>query len=74
MSAELSFEAALARLEEILGRLERGDVSLDEALELWREGEAHHRRCLELLTAAEGRVEELGTGSSVSDDNDGGNG
>jgi exodeoxyribonuclease VII small subunit len=57
--SDLGFEAALARLEEILGRLDRGDVTLDEALDLWREGEALHRRCAELLAAAEGRVEEL---------------
>jgi exodeoxyribonuclease VII small subunit len=72
VSADLSFEAALARLEEILGRLERGDVSLDEALELWGEGDALHRRCLELLEAAEGRVEELEAGGA--DDNGTGNG
>jgi exodeoxyribonuclease VII small subunit len=59
MTADLSFEEAMARLEEILRRLEQGDVSLDEALGLWREGDALHRRCLELLSAAEGRIEEL---------------
>jgi exodeoxyribonuclease VII small subunit len=60
MSSEPTFEAALERLEAILGQLERGDVSLDRALELWREGEALHRRCVELLAAVEGRIEELG--------------
>jgi exodeoxyribonuclease VII small subunit len=71
VSEELSFEAALTRLEEILRRLEQGDASLDEALGLWREGEALHRRCVELLTTAEGKVEDLGR---VEDDNDGGSG
>ena len=55
-----TFEEAIARLEEILRRLEQGDATLDEALELWREGDALHRRCGELLEAAEGRIEELG--------------
>lgn len=59
MSAQLSFEEALARLEEILRRLEQGDVSLDEALGLWREGDELHRRCQELLAAAEGRIEVI---------------
>ena len=57
--SEPSFEEALARLEEILRRLESGDVSLDDALVLWHEGDGLHRRCLDLLTAAEGRIEEL---------------
>jgi exodeoxyribonuclease VII small subunit len=68
VTEELSFEAAMARLEEILGRLERGDVSLDEALELWREGDALHRRCVELLAAVEGRIEELGSGAGDNGD------
>jgi exodeoxyribonuclease VII small subunit len=55
----LSFEDAQRQLEELVGRLERGDVGLDEAIELWRRGEALHRRCLELLDAAEGRIEQL---------------
>ena len=55
----LSFEEAQRQLEELVGRLERGDVGLDEAIELWRRGEALHRRCLELLDAAEGRIEQL---------------
>ena len=70
MSEAPSFEEALARLEEILRRLEHGDVSLDEALGLWREGDGLHRRCLELLSAAEGRIEQL----QAPDDNGAGSG
>jgi exodeoxyribonuclease VII small subunit len=66
VSAAPSFEDALARLEEILRRLEGGDVSLDEALGLWREGDTLHRRCVELLEAAEGTIEEL---ERAADDN-----
>lgn len=54
-----TFEDAMRRLEEIVCRIETGDVSLDEALDLWREGDALQRRCRELLDAAEGRIEEL---------------
>jgi exodeoxyribonuclease VII small subunit len=54
-----TFEAALAELEEIVERLERGQTGLDEALELWRRGEELHRLCLERLDAAQGRIEEL---------------
>ena len=56
---EPSFEQLQAELEQIVGRLERGDVAVDEALELWRRGEELLRLCRERLAAAEGRVEEL---------------
>ena len=56
---EPSFEQAERELGEIVARLERGDVGLDEAIELWKRGEALHRRCISLLDAAEGRIEEL---------------
>ena len=59
---ELSFEQAERELGEIVARLERGDVGLDEAIELWQRGEALHRRCAALLEAAEGRIEELSAG------------
>ena len=56
---EPTFEQAERELGEIVGRLEKGDVGLDEAIELWQRGDALHRRCLALLDAAEGRIEEL---------------
>jgi exodeoxyribonuclease VII small subunit len=58
--AEPTFEELRRELEEIVGRLERGDVAVDEAIDLWQRGEALHRRCVALLEAAEGRIEELG--------------
>jgi exodeoxyribonuclease VII small subunit len=57
--APRSFEEAYADLEEIVARLERGDVSVDEALELWQQGESAYRLCMERLTAAESRIETL---------------
>jgi len=58
-STEPLFEQAQRELEEIVGRLQRGDVGLDEAIELWQRGEALHRHCVSLLDAAQGRIEEL---------------
>ena len=55
----LSFEQAEKELGEIVARLERGDVGLDDAIELWRRGDALHRQCLALLDGAEARIEEL---------------
>ena len=59
MSEAPSFEAAQRELEQIVERLERGQTSLDEALELWRRGEELHRYCVEKLDAAQGAIEEL---------------
>ena len=54
-----SFEKTLARLEEIVGLLERGEAPLEEGLVLFEEGVALTRRCQELLAAAEERIQRL---------------
>ncbi len=59
-----SFEAALARLEEIVARLEAGQVTLDESLSAFREGSGLVRFCIERLTAAETAVRELVAGEA----------
>ena len=59
MSAEPSFEELQRELDELVARLERGDVPLDEALALWERGEALYRACAERLDRAELRIEEL---------------
>jgi exodeoxyribonuclease VII small subunit len=64
--AEPSFEELQRELEEIVGRLERGDVHVDEAIRLWQRGEELYRRCAAMLEAAEGRVEELAAQSRDS--------
>jgi exodeoxyribonuclease VII small subunit len=55
----LPFEESLARLEKIVERLQRDDVPLDEALELFKEGTVLTTRCDELLSAAELRIQDL---------------
>jgi exodeoxyribonuclease VII small subunit len=57
--SELSLEARLRRLEEILARMESDQVPLEEALNLFEEGVAHVREAERVLAAAELRVEEL---------------
>ena len=66
-ASEKSFEELRRELEEIVGKLERGDVAVDEAIELWQRGESLHRRCAALLEAAEGRIEELSAGPDDRD-------
>lgn len=59
MTEQRSFEELLRELDEVVARLERGDVPLDEALGLWRRGEELHRACVERLDRAELEIEEL---------------
>jgi exodeoxyribonuclease VII small subunit len=53
------FEECLDRLEKIVGELEKGDVSLDRALELFDEGMKLSGSCRKELEEAEGKVEIL---------------
>jgi len=53
------FEAALKRLEEIVKKLEGGDLTLDSSLELFEEGIQLSRLCHLKLGQAERRVEIL---------------
>lgn len=56
---ERAFEELRRELEDIVARLERGDVPVDDAITLFRRGEDLYRACVERLEAAELRVEEL---------------
>ncbi len=53
------FERSLARLEEVVRRLENANLSLDEAMKLFEEGVELSRDCQKQLEQAEGRVEIL---------------
>ena len=53
------FERSLARLEEVVRRLESPQLSLDDAMKLFEEGVALSRECQKQLEEAEGRVEIL---------------
>lgn len=57
--SELSFEEAMMRLEEIAGKLENGQATLDESLSLYEEGIALVRLCNEQLTNAEQKLRVL---------------
>jgi exodeoxyribonuclease VII small subunit len=60
----LTFEKALAELEDIVKRLEGGAVPLEESVVIYERGEALKRRCEELLRQAEARVEKITLDSS----------
>ena len=56
---EKSFETSLAELEQIVTKLEDGDLPLEESLELFEKGIKLSRECRERLTLAERRIEIL---------------
>ena len=56
---EMSFEKALKELESIVGRLERGDVELEESINIYERGEALKDHCERLLKQAEAKVEKI---------------
>ncbi len=60
---DLTFERALKELEAIVGRLERGDVDLEESIAIYERGEALRDHCDRLLKAAEAKVEKLTLGA-----------
>ena len=60
--ATLPFERALAELEEIVTKLERGSVPLEEAIAIYERGEALKARCDALLRDAEMRIEKITLG------------
>lgn len=57
--AEMSFENALRALEDIVTRLERGDVPLEESIDLYERGAALKKQCEDRLNAAQMRVEAI---------------
>lgn len=57
--APISFEAALKELEEIVQRLERGELALEESLAIYERGVALSRLCHAKLEEAEGKIEQL---------------
>ena len=54
-----SFETALKQLEEIVQRLEKGELPLEESLKLYEEGIRLSRFCHAKLEEAEGKIELL---------------
>lgn len=58
----LSFEEALKRLEAIVHRLESGEATLDEAIQLYGDGDALRAQCEKRLSDAQARIEKITLG------------
>lgn len=66
-----TFEASMARLEQIVRAMERGEVALEESLKLFQEGTELVRNCQKLLDEAQLQVKKIMTatdGSPVEED------
>jgi exodeoxyribonuclease VII small subunit len=57
--ASLSFEAALQELEQLVGKLESGQASLDESIALYERGAALKAHCDRRLGEAQMRVDQI---------------
>ena len=60
--AERTFESQMARLEEIVRLLERGEAPLNESMKLFEEGTSLMKQCSGLLDKAEQKVVKLSAG------------
>jgi exodeoxyribonuclease VII small subunit len=60
--AAMTFEDALRALEEVVRRLESGEVPLDDSIALYERGEALRKHCQTRLDAAQARIEKIVAG------------
>ncbi|GGA95530.1 exodeoxyribonuclease VII small subunit [Allosediminivita pacifica] len=56
---EMSFEAAMAELEQVVTQLERGEVPLEESIKLYERGALLRKRCEKKLKEAEEKVAQI---------------
>ena len=57
--AEIKFEKAMERLEQIVDELEKGDLGIDKSLQIFEEGIKMSRTCSKKLSDAEAKIEKL---------------
>ncbi|MGP0566239.1 MULTISPECIES: exodeoxyribonuclease VII small subunit [unclassified Nitrospina] len=57
--AEMKFEKALQRLEQIVAELEKGELDIDKSLQIFEEGIKMSRICSKKLQEAEQKIEKL---------------
>lgn len=66
---ELSFEAAYARMAEVIEQLESGDLSLEDSVELYEQGRKLAAHCQQLLDQAELRIKRIAADGTLTDQN-----
>ena len=60
---DMTFEAALQELEQVVARLESSNVALEESIALYARGAELRGHCEEKLKAAEARVSQITQGA-----------
>jgi exodeoxyribonuclease VII small subunit len=69
MAAEkFNFNKGLVKLEEIISKMESGDLSLEESLKYFEEGIKIHRECHTALTDAEQRISVLNENDNYNEE------
>lgn len=56
---ELSFEGAIKQLSSIVGKIEQGEIALQDSLEQYERGMTLIKHCREILAKAEERIEKI---------------
>jgi exodeoxyribonuclease VII small subunit len=56
---KLTFEQAIHQLKEIVGRIEQGEIPLQDSLEQYEKGMALIKHCRDILQKAEKRIEKI---------------
>ena len=60
--SQMSFEQALKALEDVVRRLETGEVALEESIDLYERGEQLRKLCQARLDTAQARIEKIVAG------------
>jgi len=68
MSSKFDFNRGLSELEEIIGKMESGDLSLEDSLRYFEKGIKLHRQCHSALRSAEQRISVLSEEDNYTED------
>ena len=68
MTDKFNFNKGLSQLEEIINKMESGELSLEDSLKYFEEGVKIHRQCHTALTDAEQRISVLSENDSYSEE------
>jgi exodeoxyribonuclease VII small subunit len=66
MTKTVQFEKSIADLEDIVSQLEKGELSLEDSLKQFEKGITLARKCTEILTQAEQKIEMLSSQKALS--------
>ena len=68
MTDKFNFNKGLLQLEEIINKMESGELSLEDSLKYFEEGVKIHRQCHTALTNAEQRISVLSENDNYSEE------